>query len=160
MLDMFKKISFNFLQISKDYRDLINDTLTSPIFNFKRIIYMSYEIYIFVDSTKGQSYCFLSLFYHLCISFIYFIHLYVDFKISFTIQSFMYRSQRSTKISTYLHVCGLNYEQIIEEETTFCHKRENEKDIELNGEQFSGYCCVTHYTVRSCTRAQRSTAKD
>lgn len=53
MLDMFRKISFNFLQISKDYRDLINDTLTSPIFNFKRIIYMSYEIYIFVDSTKG-----------------------------------------------------------------------------------------------------------
>lgn len=82
---MFAKISFNFLQINKDCSDLISDALTSHIFNFKRIIYMSYEKYIFVDSTKGQSYCFLSLIYHLCISFIYFIHLYVDFKISLTI---------------------------------------------------------------------------
>ena len=49
---MFTKISFNFLQINKDCRDLINNTLTSRIFNFKRIIYMLYDIYIFADSTK------------------------------------------------------------------------------------------------------------
>lgn len=52
MLDMFKKISFSFLQINKDCRDLINDTLTSRIFNFKRINVIR-DIYIFVDSTKG-----------------------------------------------------------------------------------------------------------
>lgn len=58
---MFAKISFNFLQINKDCSDLISDTLTSRIFNFKRIIYMSYEIYIYLLIPQKDSHI---VFYH------------------------------------------------------------------------------------------------
>lgn len=75
MLDMFKKISFNFLQINKDCRDLINDTLTSRIFNFKRINVIRY-IYIYLlipqkDSHIVFHHYFITYIFHSFISFIY-----------------------------------------------------------------------------------------